>query len=87
MQLFIDESGDLGGVKSGKRYFVVAGVICEEEEVSHTLKPLLQEFDLPELKFNRLSYDEKKLALLKLATLDFSIAYSVLSKNDETLKE
>ncbi len=86
MQLFIDESGDLGGAKSGKRYLVVAGVICEEGEVSHTLKPLLQEFGLPELKFNRLSYDEKKIALSKLATLDFSIAYVVLSKNDETLK-
>ena len=61
MQLFIDESGDLGGAKSDKRYFVVAGVICEEEEVSHTLKPLLREFGLPELKFNRLSYDEKSL--------------------------
>ena len=86
MQLFIDESGDLGGAKSSKRYFVVAGVMCEEEEVSHTMKSLLQEFGLPELKFNRLSYDEKKIVLSKLATLDFSIAYTVLSKNDETLK-
>jgi len=51
MQLFIDESGDLGGAKSSKRYFVVAGVMCEEEEVSHTMKSLLHEFGLPELKF------------------------------------
>ena len=85
MELFIDESGDLGGIKSNKRYFVVAGVVCEEEKVSHTIKPLLRELSLPELKFSRLSYEEKKVVLSKLAALDFGIVYTVLSKNDETL--
>ncbi len=86
MELFIDESGDLGGIKSNKRYFVVEGVVCEEEKVSHTIKPLLRELSLPELKFSRLSYEEKKVVLSKLAALDFGIVYTVLSKNDETLK-
>jgi len=87
MQLFIDESGDLGGTKSSKRYFVVAGVICEEDKVSRILKPLLRELDLSELKFSRLPYEGKKIILSKLSTLDFSVAYTVLSKNDGTLRE
>lgn len=46
MELFIDESGDLGGTKSNKRYFIVAGVICNEKEISFIIKSLLQELNL-----------------------------------------
>ena len=41
MELFIDESDDLGGVRSSKRYFVVAGVECKEGEIRPRINAIL----------------------------------------------
>ncbi|QDA30335.1 DUF3800 domain-containing protein [Thermococcus indicus] len=87
MKLFIDESGDLGGMRSGKRYFIVAGVVCDESEARQHIKGTLRDLKSPELKFSRLSYENKRKALSLLSTIDFMAGYAVLSKNDRGLME
>lgn len=85
-QAFVDESGDLGGSKSKKRYFTLAAVLCNENAIETRIRRISQTFALPELKFSDLSYDEKVGATELLSSLEFSVAYVVLSKNDGGLQ-
>ncbi|CAI1492347.1 conserved protein of unknown function [Thermococcus nautili] len=86
-QVFVDESGDLGGSRSNKRYFVIAAVLCEEAAIKTTIQDISKKFGLPELKFSELSYDEKVEAVKMLSPLEFKVAYVVLSKNDRKLRD
>ncbi|CAB50120.1 DUF3800 domain-containing protein [Pyrococcus abyssi] len=86
MELFIDESGDLGGLKSPKRYFIVAGVLCDENKTEKPIKELARRFNLNELKFSKLKYEDKVQATEVISTLNFEISYVVLSKNSIQLK-
>ncbi|WP_169730292.1 DUF3800 domain-containing protein [Thermococcus nautili] len=85
--MFVDESGDLGGSRSNKRYFVIAAVLCEEAAIKTTIQDISKKFGLPELKFSELSYDEKVEAVKMLSPLEFKVAYVVLSKNDRKLRD
>jgi len=86
-QVFVDESGDLGGSRSNKRYFVIAAVLCEEAAIKTTIREISKRFGLSELKFSELSYDEKVEAVKMLSPLEFNVAYVVLSKNDRELRD
>jgi len=83
-QVFVDESGDLGGSKSNKWYFVIVAVLCDENAIGTTIRGISERFGLSELKFRELSYDEKVEAIRLLSLLEFN--YVVLSKNDRGLQ-
>ncbi|NJF25065.1 DUF3800 domain-containing protein [Thermococcus sp. Bubb.Bath] len=84
--LFVDESGDLGGSRSRGRYFVLAGVLCEEKDIAPAIQSIIRERNVPELKFSRFPYSGELKVLRRLSSLDFEVVYVVLSKNSDALR-
>ena len=89
MQVFVDESGDLGFSKAATRYFVVAYVECEEPdrlrtELRRLLKRLHQRKKYSksrnELKFSRMDDYCRKSVLTKVAGCEASLGVVVLEK-------
>lgn len=88
MNIFIDESGDLGMEQSGSPYFVLAAIItqdhlrirrCFKRIRNGKLKKSYKE--LPEFKYNKSDETIKRRILKCVADSDIDIAFVVLKKD------
>jgi hypothetical protein len=89
MQVFVDESGDLGFTKNSTKFFVVAYLECESSqriqiEMKRVLKYLHQKNRYPlvrnELKFSRMDSFCRKQVLQRIAKCDLGLGVVVLEK-------
>ena len=88
MDLYIDESGDLGVTPRSSGYFVIAAAVirdpvhvrkCFAKIRKHKLKRRFRE--IPEFKFNNSSHEIKRRVLECIAESDIDIWYALLRKN------
>jgi hypothetical protein len=89
MDIYIDESGDIGLGTRSSDYFVIAAVVvrdplCVRRCFSRVRKSRLKKRfrEVPEFKFNNTSGTLKRRILECLARCDLDIVYSVLRKKE-----
>jgi hypothetical protein len=89
LDVFVDESGDLGFSKNATNYFIVAFLICDSStslkfKMKRTLKRLHQKNKYPqpmdELKFTKMDDYCKKYVLKEIAKSDSYIGVIVVEK-------
>jgi hypothetical protein len=89
VDIFIDESGDLGtNIERSSKYFVLAALISREKapiqrcfkKIRNTLKK--SKTEIPEFKFTQSNQTVKRRVFHCLSSNDFSIAYSYFSKEE-----
>ncbi len=88
MQIYIDESGDLGFGPKASQYFVIAALIVRNDlKIKTCFKKIRQQKlrkklrELPELKFNNTNKQIRRRILMCLAECDLDIAYALLRKS------
>lgn len=89
MDIFIDESGDLGtNLESSSKYFVVAALISRDKipiqrcfkKIRNTLNKTRK--DTPEFKFAQSNKTIRRRVFNCLSSNDFTIAYSYFCKEE-----
>ena len=87
MEVFIDESGDLGFSSKSTKFFVVAYVIPNQPwalriQIRRILKRLhrAKKYTGSELKFSNSSYNTRLIVLKKLSKLDWEAGIIILEK-------
>lgn len=87
VDIYIDESGDLGFTKKSSEYFVIAAIIprntlpihrCFKKIRQQKMKKKMKQ--VPELKYNNTPPEIKRRIFQCLASCDLDIAYSILHK-------
>jgi hypothetical protein len=90
MDVYVDESGDLGFSEESTKYFIIAFLSCDgsftlRKEMTRLLKKLYSKHKYPrchsELKFNRMSPCCRNAVLEKIATSDSYIGVIIVKKH------
>lgn len=96
MDIYIDESGDLGCGPKASEYFVIAGLIVRDRLPIHRCFKKIRRNQLkksmkkiPEFKYNNTNADIKRRVFQCLATCDLDIVFAVIRKKqvDSYLRE
>jgi uncharacterized protein DUF3800 len=92
VDIYIDESGDLGFTQQSSEYFVMAALVpCNTLPIQRCFKKIRQQKmkkkmkQVPELKYNNTPPEMKRRIFRCLASCDLDIAYLILHKRQVPL--